>query len=100
MQPGSKAGLPTDSHDLAPARDQAEQSIGQAVLAGVRHAGGGLLELGHAAGDGRLFPNKSSFIRGFTLADEEKWALIAFLKSLTDERLLERDDLGQPTELP
>lgn len=63
-------------------------------------AGGRLLKSGHTAGDGRLFPNKSSFVRGFTLSEGEREALIAFLKSLTDEELLERDDLGHPTELP
>lgn len=59
-------------------------------------AGGRVISNGALAGDGRLFQNKSSFVRGFSLSDEEKAALIAFLKSLTDESLLTRPDLGPP----
>lgn len=61
-------------------------------------AGGRVIESGPLAGDGRLFPNKSSFVRGFTLSDEEKAALVAFLKSLTDESFLTRPDLAAPSE--
>ncbi|MEJ2669562.1 MAG: di-heme enzyme [Gammaproteobacteria bacterium] len=47
-------------------------------------AGGRNITSGPHAGDGRLNPFKDSFIIGFTLTDQEKSDLIAFLKSLTD----------------
>jgi cytochrome c peroxidase len=61
------------------------------------YAAGGTVSLeGPLAGDGRLMPTKSSFVRGFTLTDAERAALIAFLESLTDETFLIRPDLGPP----
>jgi len=50
--------------------------------------GGRLIEHGPNAGDGRRSPFKSEFIRGFELTDAEQADLIAFLESLTDERVL------------
>jgi len=50
--------------------------------------GGRLIEHGPNTGDGRRSPFKSEFIRGFELTDVEQADLIAFLESLTDERVL------------
>jgi cytochrome c peroxidase len=50
--------------------------------------GGRLIADGPNAGDGRRSPFKSEFIRGFELTDAEQADLIAFLESLTDERVL------------
>lgn len=38
--------------------------------------------------DDRRSPFKSEFIRGFELTDDEQADLIAFLESLTDQRVL------------
>ena len=48
-------------------------------------AGGRVLASGPYAGDGRRHPQKSSFVRGFTLTAEEKQDLLDFLASLTDD---------------
>jgi cytochrome c peroxidase len=50
--------------------------------------GGRLIEEGPNAGDGRRSPFKSEFVRGFELTDSELADLIAFLESLTDQRVL------------
>ena len=47
-------------------------------------AGGRNIAEGPNAGDGRLHPNKSGFLTGFELTDEERLDLVAFLVSLTD----------------
>ena len=49
--------------------------------------GGRLIESGPYAGDGALSPNKSLFVRGFTLTAEERADLKAALDSLTDPTL-------------
>lgn len=59
-------------------------------------AGGRVISDGPFAGDGRLFPNKSSLVRGFKLTDDERASLLAFLTSLTDDDFLHRPDLGPP----
>jgi cytochrome c peroxidase len=59
-------------------------------------AGGRLLTSGPYAGDGRLHPQKSSFVRGFTLTAEERADLLAFLASLTDEAFLRDPKLQDP----
>jgi len=59
-------------------------------------AGGRVIADGPLAGDGRVFPNKSSFVRGFRLTDQEKQSLLAYLASLTDQDFLHRPDLGPP----
>jgi cytochrome c peroxidase len=63
-------------------------------------AGGTVTTDGPLAGDGRLIPTKSSFVRGFTIRDEERAALIAFLNTLTDDTLTTRPDLGPPDPAP
>lgn len=47
-------------------------------------AGGTLTVDGPNAGDGRLNPNKSNFVRGFEASEEELAAVEAFLRTLTD----------------
>jgi cytochrome c peroxidase len=47
-----------------------------------------LITEGSHAGDGRQNFNKSPFVRGFTMDEDEKRAMLAFLESLTDETFL------------
>jgi len=56
----------------------------------IRHyeAGGRRIEQGAWAGDGSRNPYKSTFIKGFSLSDEERTDLLAFLESLTDRTVL------------
>jgi cytochrome c peroxidase len=58
--------------------------------------GGRLLETGPYAGDGRLNPFKSEFVRGFDLSAEETADLLAFLEALTDETLLSDPQYANP----
>lgn len=53
-------------------------------------AGGRLIVDGPFAGDGRLNPSKSSFVKGFVLTPEERQDLLNFLGSLTDKAFLAR----------
>lgn len=50
--------------------------------------GGRLIEQGPLAGDGSTNPNKSTFVQGFVLTQQERDDLIAFLNALTDETFL------------
>ncbi len=59
-------------------------------------AGGRVTPTGPHAGDGRNNPNKSSFVPGFDLSDDERQALLAFLRSLTDDAFLNNPDLRAP----
>lgn len=54
--------------------------------------GGRLLE----SGDGKENPNKSSFIKGFFINEQEKADLIAFLHALTDNKLLTDPAFSDP----
>jgi len=54
----------------------------------VYERGGRLIEAGALAGDGAASPYKSAFVAGFTITDEQRADLIAFLESLTDESFL------------
>jgi cytochrome c peroxidase len=47
-------------------------------------AGGRNLTSGPHEGDGRVSPQKSAFVKGFDLTDEERTAVLDFLRSLTD----------------
>ncbi len=59
--------------------------------------GGRLLpESGPNAGDGRLSPFKSEFVRGFELSEAERGDLIAFLEALTDQTILTDPRYGDP----
>ena len=59
-------------------------------------AGGRNTEMGPNQGDGRANPLKSGFIIGFSLTDQERSDLIAFLRSLTDESFLNDPRLSDP----
>jgi cytochrome c peroxidase len=59
-------------------------------------AGGRRIDSGRQAGDGSRNPNRSEFIKGFTLTAQEKQDVIAFLESLTDETLLTNPALSNP----
>ena len=51
---------------------------------------------GPNAGVGRDNPLKSGFITGFTLTEQERRDLIAFLEALTDERFLHDPRYADP----
>ncbi|MBT8065971.1 MAG: di-heme enzyme [Gammaproteobacteria bacterium] len=58
--------------------------------------GGRLIEQGEYAGDGRLSPFKSEFVRGFELSNAERDDLIAFLNALTDDTVLTAKRFSNP----
>ncbi len=62
--------------------------------------GGRLIEEGPTAGDGREHPNKSPFVGGFILTDQERTDLLAFLRALTDEAFLTDESLSDPFAPP
>lgn len=59
-------------------------------------AGGRVIEEGQYAGDGTASPLKSGFMAGFTLTDDQRANLIAFLESLTDEEFLTDPRFSDP----
>jgi cytochrome c peroxidase len=59
-------------------------------------AGGRLTTDGPNAGDGRKSPTKSPFVRGFSFEPGEKEALLALLRSLTDEAFLTDPKFSDP----
>ncbi len=59
-------------------------------------AGGRTVESGPFAGVGSENPNKSGFVRGFTLTDEERRAVLDFLLSLTDSSFISNPALSNP----
>ncbi len=59
-------------------------------------AAGRTIHSGPWAGDGSQNPFKSEFIVGFQLSDEERDALKAFLRSLSDPKFLARPELSDP----
>jgi cytochrome c peroxidase len=63
-------------------------------------AGGRAIRSGEFKGDGSLNPNKSAFVKGFSLTAREKRDLIAFLKSLTDEKFLRDPRFSDPWKQP
>lgn len=58
--------------------------------------GGRTIESGPDAGDGSVSPNKSTFLIGFILSDDERADVVAFLESLTDEKFLRDPALSDP----
>ncbi|MBU50468.1 MAG: di-heme enzyme [Deltaproteobacteria bacterium] len=60
--------------------------------------GGRLIKEGEHQGDGKLNPRKSELIKGFTITEDEKDALIAFLKTLTDQTFLNDPRFSDPFE--
>lgn len=63
-------------------------------------AGGRKLESGPNAGDGSKSPLKSSLVVSFTLSDDERRDVLAFLDSLTDESFLSNPDFSDPWPAP
>lgn len=59
-------------------------------------AGGRTISTGPNAGVGRDSPFKSGFVMGFALPTEDKAALVAFLKSLTDDEFLTNPKFKSP----
>ncbi|MFK7984802.1 MAG: MbnH family di-heme enzyme [Sandaracinaceae bacterium] len=59
-------------------------------------AGGRTLADGPNAGVGSESPLKNIFIHGFTLSEEERADMLAFLESLTDEAFLEEPRFADP----
>jgi len=58
--------------------------------------GGRLIESGPYAGDGKLSPYKSPFVNGFTLTDQQRADLLAFLEALTDVAFVTDPTLSDP----
>lgn len=58
--------------------------------------GGRLIKEGVNAGDGSLNINKSGFVKGFDITEEEKKNVIDFLKSLTDQEFLTNPKYSDP----
>ena len=58
--------------------------------------GGRDIEEGVYKGNGAENPNKSEFVAGFILMNDEKEAVIAFLKGLTDEEFLTNARYSNP----
>jgi len=59
-------------------------------------AGGRTIRSGEFKGIGKNNPNKSSFVKGFKLTVQEKRDVLAFLKSLTDEKFLTDSRFSDP----
>lgn len=59
-------------------------------------AGGRNVTMGDSVGDGRENPNKSAFVSGFEISEEQKADLIEFLRSLTDEQFLSDPKFSDP----
>ena len=64
----------------------------------VRHyeAGGRTIAAGASQGVGPTNPQKSEFVSGFTLTDEERGDLVAFLESLTDQAFISDPRFANP----
>jgi cytochrome c peroxidase len=62
--------------------------------------GGRMIADGPYAGDGRLSPFKSEFVRGFDVTDRERADLLAFLHALTDETVVSDPALANPFVTP
>lgn len=58
--------------------------------------GGRLISSGEFKGDGKENPNKSGFVKGFDITEEEKKDIIEFLKSLTDKEFITNQDFSDP----
>lgn len=58
--------------------------------------GGRNITSGENQGDGRNNPNKSEFVKGFTLSQEEKEDMLAFLNALSDEVFISNPRYANP----
>lgn len=63
-------------------------------------AGGRVRKFGTYAGDGRRSPLKDGFIAGFTLNDQEREDLIAFLHALNDDVFIHNPTFSNPFSSP
>ncbi len=63
-------------------------------------AGGRNVTSGPYQGDGRANPNKSGFVKGFTLTVEERVALLDFLHALTDSTFITDPRFSNPWPTP
>ncbi len=63
-------------------------------------AGGRVITSGPNAGDGRINPFKDGFVNGFTMSEQDKQDLIAFLHSLTDTEFTTTARFGNPWTSP
>jgi cytochrome c peroxidase len=61
-------------------------------------AGGRVIDSGPNAGDGRLNPFKDGFVTGFSMTDQDKQDVIAFLHSLTDQSFVSNPRFSNPWE--
>ncbi len=61
-------------------------------------AGGRNVTEGPHIGDGRLHPNKSSFVEGFELTEQDRADFLAFFESLTDEEFITNPAFANPWE--
>lgn len=59
-------------------------------------AGGRNIEEGPYQGDGRKNPNKSEFVNGFILSEQEKQDILAFLGALSDEAFIKNPRYANP----
>lgn len=57
---------------------------------------GTLIDGQDVSGDGRDNPNKSAFIKGFELSEQEREDVLAFLRTLTDEEFLTNPAYADP----
>jgi cytochrome c peroxidase len=62
--------------------------------------GGRFVVSGPNTGDGKDNPFKSEFVHGFSLTDQERDDLLAFLRSLTDEEFTSDPKFSNPFESP
>ena len=58
--------------------------------------GGRNIESGPLKGDGKTNPYKSGFVAGFTLTDQERGDLLAFLRALTDQKFVTNPTFSDP----
>ena len=58
--------------------------------------GGRLIRSGDHAGDGKDNPNKNTLLNGFTMTEQEKQDMLAFLRALTDHNLLTNPAYSDP----
>lgn len=65
-------------------------------MVAIYERGGRLIEDGPYAGDGAESPLKSGLVAGFTLTDQERADLVAFLDALTDEAFLTDPRFSDP----
>ncbi|NVJ61257.1 MAG: di-heme enzyme [Gammaproteobacteria bacterium] len=63
-------------------------------------AGGRNISSGPYQGDGRINPNKSQFVKGFELTEDDKKDLLNFLHSLTDDYFINNPQHQNPFQKP